>query len=160
MFTTKAFTPLFNTDAFDSLMQCNGAVGRNNHLRILETIIFPKSQIHIEYIKNGIAAVRSNHYPHANILYTKEYFIQKDRVEFNLDKNSEIKSLSESQTVALNEINKSFNQNDVTLLHGVTSSGKTEIYVQLIDLAIKQGRQVLYMLPEIALTTQLINLLQ
>ena len=90
----------------------------------------------------------------------EEYFIQKDRVEFNLDKNSEIKSLSESQTVALNEINKSFNQNDVTLLHGVTSSGKTEIYVQLIDLAIKQGRQVLYMLPEIALTTQLINRLQ
>lgn len=90
----------------------------------------------------------------------EEYFIQKDRVEFNLDKNSEIKSLSEPQTVALNEINKSFNQNDVTLLHGVTSSGKTEIYVQLIDLAIKQGRQVLYMLPEIALTTQLINRLQ
>ena len=90
----------------------------------------------------------------------EEYFIQKDRVEFNLDKNSEIKSLSESQTVALNEINKSFNQNDVTLLHGVTSSGKTEIYVQLIDLAIKQGRQVLYMLPEIALTTQLISRLQ
>ena len=77
-----------------------------------------------------------------------------------MDKNSEIKSLSESQTVALNEINKSFNQNDVTLLHGVTSSGKTEIYVQLIDLAIKQGRQVLYMLPEIALTTQLISRLQ
>ena len=90
----------------------------------------------------------------------EEYFIQKDRVEFNLDKNSEIKSLSESQTIALNEINKSFNQNDVTLLHGVTSSGKTEIYVQLIDLAIKQGRQVLYMLPEIALTTQLISRLQ
>ena len=90
----------------------------------------------------------------------EEYFIQKDRVEFNLDKNSEIKSLSESQTVALNEINKSFNQNDVTLLHGVTSSGKTEIYVQFIDLAIKQGRQVLYMLPEIALTTQLISRLQ
>lgn len=90
----------------------------------------------------------------------EEYFIQKDRVGFNLDKNSKIKSLSESQTLAFNEINKSFIKNDVTLLHGVTSSGKTEIYVQLIDLVIKQGKQVLYMLPEIALTTQLINRLQ
>lgn len=90
----------------------------------------------------------------------EEYFIQKDRVEFNLEKNTPIKNLSAAQTRALDEINTSFIKNDITLLRGVTSSGKTEIYVQLIDFAIKQGKQVLYMLPEIALTTQLISRLQ
>ena len=90
----------------------------------------------------------------------EEYFIQKDRVEFNLEKNAPIKNLSAAQTQALDEINTSFIKNDITLLRGVTSSGKTEIYVQLIDYAIKQGKQVLYMLPEIALTTQLISRLQ
>ena len=90
----------------------------------------------------------------------EEYFIQKDRVEFNLEKNAPIKNLSAAQTQALDEINTSFIKNDITLLRGVTSSGKTEIYVQLIDFAIKQGKQVLYMLPEIALTTQLISRLQ
>ncbi len=90
----------------------------------------------------------------------EEYFIQKDRIEFNLEKNAPIKNLSAAQTQALEEINTSFIKNDITLLRGVTSSGKTEIYVQLIDFAIKQGKQVLYMLPEIALTTQLISRLQ
>ena len=90
----------------------------------------------------------------------EEYFIQKDRVEFNLEKNAPIKNLSAAQTQALDEIITSFIKNDITLLQGVTSSGKTEIYVQLIDYAIKQGKQVLYMLPEIALTTQLISRLQ
>lgn len=90
----------------------------------------------------------------------EEYFIQKDRVEFNLEKNAPIKNLSAAQTQALDEINTSFIKNDITLLRGVTSSGKTEIYVQLIDFAIQQGKQVLYMLPEIALTTQLISRLQ
>jgi primosomal protein N' (replication factor Y) len=90
----------------------------------------------------------------------EEYFIQKDRVEFSGDASSEIKKLSEAQTVAYQEIKTSFRTNDVVLLHGVTSSGKTEIYVRLIDKMIATGKQVLYMLPEIALTTQLISRLQ
>ncbi len=64
-------------------------------------------------------------------------------------------SLSDAQEKALGEIREAFTKKDVCLLHGVTSSGKTEIYVRLIDEMLKKGRQVLYMLPEIAITTQI-----
>jgi len=67
------------------------------------------------------------------------------------------KDLSEKQEVALLEINKSFEEKGVSLLHGVTSSGKTEIYIKLIEEELNKGKQVLYLLPEIALTTQIIN---
>lgn len=90
----------------------------------------------------------------------EEYYIQHDRVEFSGEASSEIKSLSEPQTKAYQEIKTAFEVNDVVLLHGVTSSGKTEIYVRLIEEVIATGKQVLYMLPEIALTTQLITRLQ
>jgi primosomal protein N' (replication factor Y) len=88
------------------------------------------------------------------------YFIQKDRIEYTGDAASEIKALSEDQEIAFNEIKDSFKTKDITLLHGVTSSGKTEVYVQLIKELISEGKQILYMLPEIALTTQLIGRLQ
>ncbi|MCB0466107.1 MAG: primosomal protein N' [Aequorivita sp.] len=90
----------------------------------------------------------------------EEYFIQHDRVEFSGEASSEIKTLNEAQTKAYDEVKTSFDTNDVVLLHGVTSSGKTEIYVRLIEEVIATGKQVLYMLPEIALTTQLISRLQ
>lgn len=63
--------------------------------------------------------------------------------------------LSEIQQKALDDINSSFDTHTTTLLHGVTSSGKTEIYIHLIKQYIDQGKQVLYLLPEIALTTQI-----
>ena len=63
--------------------------------------------------------------------------------------------LSEAQERAENEILDSFKTKDVCLLHGVTSSGKTEIYSHLISQVLEQGRQVLYLLPEIAVTTQI-----
>lgn len=90
----------------------------------------------------------------------EEYFIQKDRIEFDGDGNSMAKDLNEEQKTAFLEIKDSFEKHEVTLLHGVTSSGKTEIYVRLIEEALERGQQVLYMLPEIALTTQLISRLQ
>lgn len=68
--------------------------------------------------------------------------------------------LNESQKTALTEIRKSFQNHKTCLLHGVTSSGKTEIYVRLIQEMLQQGKQCLYLLPEIALTTQLISRLQ
>lgn len=90
----------------------------------------------------------------------EEYFIRKDRVTYDGENSSEIKKLSDAQTEALKKIKTSFETKNTALLHGVTSSGKTEIYVQLIEEILKQKKQVLYMLPEIALTTQLISRLQ
>ena len=69
-------------------------------------------------------------------------------------------NFNENQKRALKEIEKGFEKKEVTLLHGVTSSGKTEIYIQLIEKALDRGKQVLYLLPEIALTSQIINRLK
>ena len=67
-----------------------------------------------------------------------------------------VRELSEAQSIAYRSIKNQFLEKDIVLLHGVTSSGKTEIYIHLIEEQLKKGRQVLYMLPEIALTTQII----
>lgn len=68
--------------------------------------------------------------------------------------------LTDSQREARDAIIKSWGEKDITLLHGVTSSGKTEVYISLIDRMLRSGRQVLYLVPEIALTTQLTTRLQ
>ncbi len=90
----------------------------------------------------------------------EEYFIQTDRVEYSGDDNENTKNLNDYQKTALNEIKEAFKEQSVVLLHGVTSSGKTEVYVKLIEDALNKNQQVLYLLPEIALTAQLITRLQ
>jgi primosomal protein N' (replication factor Y) (superfamily II helicase) len=93
-----------------------------------------------------------------HILRTEKRTI--DRLNF-LPKNIEIDfTLSPAQQKALDEIHSSFTSKQVCLLHGVTSSGKTQVYIRLIEEYIRQGKQVLYMLPEIALTSQIIRRLQ
>jgi primosomal protein N' (replication factor Y) len=86
----------------------------------------------------------------------EEYFIQEDRVNFEKNKIENELILSQAQQQAFDEIVSSFDTKEVSLLHGVTSSGKTEIYTKLIENYIAKGKQVLYLLPEIALTTQLV----
>lgn len=87
------------------------------------------------------------------------YQKRKDRIDFEGETN-ETKQLNTYQEVALSEIKESFETQNVCLLHGVTASGKTEIYVSLIKELLTTGKQILYLLPEIALTTQLISRLQ
>ncbi len=88
------------------------------------------------------------------------YHIQADRVQYSGGENAVTKQLNDHQKSALNDIKSCFKTHAVTLLHGVTSSGKTEVYAKLIKETINNRKQVLYLLPEIALTTQLVARLQ
>jgi primosomal protein N' (replication factor Y) len=97
-------------------------------------------------------------------LIEKEIFIAEEKnvsrlyfEEQDLDANFE---LSTQQQEILSSIKQQFIEKDVMLLHGVTSSGKTQIYIRLIEQMIAQGKQVLYLLPEIALTTHIIERLR
>ncbi|WP_281234235.1 replication restart helicase PriA [Flavobacterium gelatinilyticum] len=90
----------------------------------------------------------------------EEYLLQQDRVSFTGEKSEKELQLSEAQEKAFTAIKNSFLEKEVCLLHGVTSSGKTEIYIKLIEEYLHTGKQVLYLLPEIALTTQLVSRLR
>ncbi len=90
-----------------------------------------------------------------------EYRIQTDRIQFD-ESNKDQKEihLNDSQLEAFKTIKNTFEEGKVSLLHGVTSSGKTEVYIKLLEEVLDNGQQALYLLPEIALTSQLINRLQ
>ena len=90
----------------------------------------------------------------------EEYYLQEDRVNFKGKSSENQLKLSVAQQTAFEAIQENLIEKEVCLLHGVTSSGKTEIYTKLIEEYIATGKQVLYLLPEIALTTQLVGRLR
>ena len=90
----------------------------------------------------------------------EDYFLEQDRVIFKGKITEKELQLSNEQNKAFIEIKESHFQKEVCLLHGVTSSGKTEIYIKLIEEYLNLGKQILYLLPEIALTTQLVGRLR
>jgi primosomal protein N' (replication factor Y) len=94
-------------------------------------------------------------------LLDKEIFLLKKKPISRLeDENDDLIlnfKLSEAQLVALQKIEEEFQSKDVVLLHGVTASGKTQVYIKLIEQIMANGGQVLFLLPEIALTTQIVE---
>lgn len=85
----------------------------------------------------------------------EEYAIEIGRLGGEDSDENEAHGLSNAQRIALEEIEQSFLEKQVSLLFGVTSSGKTEVYIHLIQSYLDKGKQVLYLVPEIALTTQI-----
>ena len=84
------------------------------------------------------------------------YPMETGRIARSIHSDLMIKELTEPQQMAFDEIRKQFESTQTVLLKGVTSSGKTEIYIRLIEEQLKLGKQVLYLVPEIGLTTQII----
>jgi primosomal protein N' (replication factor Y) len=90
----------------------------------------------------------------------EEQSFREDRLLYDFKKQDQKRALSDAQQIALNEINNTFEEKSVVLFQGVTGSGKTEVYIELIAQAITKGKQVLYLLPEISLTPQMVQRLQ
>ncbi len=84
------------------------------------------------------------------------YEIEIDRISFDTS-DTEAIQLMPNQEIAYTQINTQFESKEVVLLHGVTSSGKTHLYAKLIEKAMAEGKQILYLLPEVALTSQIIQ---
>ncbi|MGU3373989.1 replication restart helicase PriA [Chryseobacterium sp. M5A1_1a] len=90
----------------------------------------------------------------------EEYHMQKDRIETYEGEIEELEELSEQQKIAKSEIDEAFEERKNVLLHGVTSSGKTHIYLEKIEECIRNGQNVLFLLPEISLTKQITQRLE
>lgn len=135
--------------AFLTYLQLCGYLNKRTFDAVEKTLLQKKSNANHQAIK---------------ALTDKNIFLISEKEVTRLVNDSiEVKELFELNTYqnkATSEIKSHFEKGEVTLLHGITSSGKTEIYIHLIKEQLEAGKQVLYLLPEIALTTQIINRLK
>lgn len=156
-----------NAEAFDSAFK---AVRRSQKQEEALTALIALSEYHktdsevvevpLEVLCNRAEVTRANVKALADKGICEIYNREVSRFSYSGATQGTLPDLSAAQKKAHDEIHRSFSDKDIVLLHGVTSSGKTEIYIHLIDYVLKQGRQVLFLVPEIALTTQLTRRLQ
>ena len=153
----------------DSLHQVMDDLGKRAHkqLELLMAFIglagFPlsvNSQINQQVLlsKAGVSSVILKTLVEKTILVVEEKEVS--RIEKVASAPDEMVQLSPHQQEAYDMILKEMLEQRVVLLHGVTSGGKTEVYIRLMERVLDEGKQVLYLLPEIALTTQIIHRLQ
>lgn len=120
------------------------------------SLLSQKSQITVSDLKNQTDATASQIKTLIDKGVFEAYFIEVERIKFENSKDQKDITLSPDQSIALDAINKNLEKKSVCLFHGVTSSGKTEIYIKKIESVLRQGKQALFLVPEIALTSQLV----
>ncbi|MDR2848576.1 MAG: primosomal protein N', partial [Bacteroidales bacterium] len=135
------------SDALMRLMQLSGAFSKRESKTVSKK----------EFLKGGISAATVQTLVKKQVM--EVYQVAISRLP-DAPSTAALPELTVAQQQAFSQIQDCFLQKEVVLLHGVTSSGKTEIYIRLIAEQIQQGKQTLYMLPEIALTAQIINRLK
>ncbi len=126
-----------------------GAFGQEQKKEISQKALFEKTSFNTSHL-NALVSKK----------IFKKYEQQISRLPDEGDRQGSIHLLNPHQEKALAEIKTVFETKNVALIHGITASGKTEIYIHLIDEMIQSGRQVLYLVPEIALTTQIVERLK
>ena len=135
--------------AFLMMLQKNGT-GNGSKGKIKKSLLIENEKVSSSSLQKLIEK---------NILVIQNVTISRLQT-FDATADTSSIQLSDVQTTAYKDIKKQFENYSSVLLHGVTGSGKTEIYIKLIDEVLKQGKQVLYLLPEIALTSQIVNRLR
>jgi primosomal protein N' (replication factor Y) len=159
-----------NYSGEEQLQEVFESLEKRSHKQ-LETLMVFMKLLFDQKRKDGDMIPKSDLLKHEQVsgaaissLVKKGVLIEKtiliDRLISDDISHAKVAELNQPQEKCISEIRKKFEHEDVVLLHGVTSSGKTEIYIHLIEEMIKSGKQVLYLLPEIALTSQMINRLK